>query len=143
MKNQYGEFKPWSPEEDNAIREHSHMGAEWIAKFLGRTRWAVWSRVANLDCGLSHLSKNRESYTARMRSGDLGRFFQYIEYELNTGCWLWSGSQGRGGYGKFSTGNSVSKSAHRWSFETFKGQVPAGLVVCHKCDTPACVNPAH
>jgi DNA-directed RNA polymerase specialized sigma subunit len=33
--------------------------------------------------------------------------------------------------------------AHRWVFERERGPIPAGLLVLHSCDQPACVNPLH
>lgn len=59
----------------------------------------------------------------------------------DTGCWEWT-SHKRNGYGLFYV-ESKSKSAHRVSYELFKGQIPKGFVVRHKCDNPGCVNPAH
>lgn len=59
-----------------------------------------------------------------------------------TGCWIWTGPQNGKGYGVFYTGNK-DRSAHRISYEVFKGPIPDGLHVLHRCDTPACVNPAH
>lgn len=62
--------------------------------------------------------------------------------EPNTGCWLWAGGSGRAGSGRISL-RKTEVFAHRLSYEAFVGAIPVGRLVCHKCDTPACVNPEH
>lgn len=52
------------------------------------------------------------------------------------GCWLWTAS--RGGYGTFK-----GRPAHRVAWIIEHGAIPPGMMVCHRCDMPACVNPAH
>ena len=32
---------------------------------------------------------------------------------------------------------------HKISYVAFEGDVPEGMHVCHTCDEPLCVNPAH
>lgn len=59
-----------------------------------------------------------------------------------TGCWLWTGSIDRYGYGRMSV-DYKETSAPRLSWKLHKGEIPKGLHVLHKCDTPACVNPDH
>lgn len=61
--------------------------------------------------------------------------------DLNSGCWIWSLAWFRNGYGAVS--NRGERLAHRLSWRTFRGPIPEGSFVCHKCDTPACVNPDH
>lgn len=63
--------------------------------------------------------------------------------EPNTGCLLWIGDSYPNGYGRFwFEGRSVG--AHRVAMRLARGEMPAtGAIVLHKCDTPACVNPAH
>ncbi len=65
--------------------------------------------------------------------------------EPNSGCWLWTGFIDRQGYGR--CGKSVVNGttlyiSHRAAFAAFKGD-PTGKMVCHRCDTPSCVNPDH
>jgi hypothetical protein len=64
------------------------------------------------------------------------------EPELNSGCWLWTGAPAAGGYGCVHINGKWHK-AHRYSYRLHYGDFPDHLKVCHKCDTPACVNPAH
>jgi hypothetical protein len=64
------------------------------------------------------------------------------EPELNTGCWLWTGSTDRYGYGtQWRAGRVVA--AHRLFYEQHVGTIPSGLNLRHTCDTPQCCNPAH
>ena len=61
-----------------------------------------------------------------------------------SGCWLWLGKTNGTSYGQFTTtGPQRVRGAHRVSFETYIDPIPEGMCVCHSCDTPSCVNPAH
>lgn len=74
------------------------------------------------------------------------RFEQNIMCDPNSGCWLWTASLYRQGYGAFSDcGNPNQKTlkAHRFSWLLHCGEIPDGAVVCHKCDVRSCVNPDH
>jgi hypothetical protein len=62
------------------------------------------------------------------------------------GCWLWTGLFNNGGYGSFritSTGQRLTILAHRAAYEVFVGKIPDTMLVCHRCDTPSCINPEH
>lgn len=59
-----------------------------------------------------------------------------------TGCWEWTGKVRRDGYGACWSGGREML-AHRVSFAREHGEIPAGAVVCHKCDNPRCINPQH
>lgn len=70
------------------------------------------------------------------------RLLAFAIPEPNSGCWLFSGSVAGAGYGRFSCAEA-SNYAHRASWLAFKGAIPAGMMVLHRCDTPCCVNPEH
>jgi hypothetical protein len=69
------------------------------------------------------------------------------KYKVNENeCWIWIAGTRKNGkgvpYPRHSVGDK-SVGAHRFSYELINGKIPEGMYVCHKCDTPLCVNPNH
>lgn len=57
-------------------------------------------------------------------------------------CWLWKLSTDDCGYGQvFQHGKRYL--AHRRAYQYAIGPIPKGMFVCHTCDNPICVKPAH
>lgn len=78
------------------------------------------------------------------------RFLEKVDWSAcaaGGSCWEWMGEITKDGYGRFCA-TEMCKTypyirAHRAAYELFKGPIPDGLLVCHACDNPSCVNPHH
>jgi hypothetical protein len=83
------------------------------------------------------------SINRRARGSPEQRFWKYVARRSDDECWLWLASKRKAGYGHFWDGKARD-GAHRFSWRLSTGRdVPPGMVVCHSCDNPSCVNPAH
>lgn len=76
------------------------------------------------------------------------RFWEKKTINLETGCWEWASGRCGGGYGLFTLRTGVTRRAHRVAYELAFGPIPGGdgyhgTCVCHRCDNPCCINPAH
>lgn len=90
---------------------------------------------------------DRETKTFPMRWPKRPPFDRMMEKVMpapEAGCWLYTGTWYHGGYGLVSGDRGKpGLKAHRVAYEAAHGPIPKGMLVCHRCDTPACVNPDH
>lgn len=70
------------------------------------------------------------------------RLAEFSTLDPDSGCRIWTGATSRHGYGSL-TWKMKRLTAHRAAYECAVGPIPTGMVICHRCDTPACINPAH
>jgi hypothetical protein len=82
--------------------------------------------------------------TSKYTPSVVARFWSKVDKTSNpNGCWIWTAGKSRlNGYGQFFVAGR-NHSSHRSAYEIQYGPIPDGLLVLHRCDTPACVNPVH
>lgn len=86
---------------------------------------------------------SRECWKRRIVDTESERFWKKVR--KSKGCWTWTGSKSRHGYGQLRTGRGKGRLelAPRISWRLANGPIPDGLCVLHKCDNPPCVRPSH
>jgi hypothetical protein len=70
------------------------------------------------------------------------RFWSKVTANEQTGCWEWTASLNRSGYGQFSVDRRPVGS-HRVAYIALVGPIPEGKELDHLCRVRHCVNPAH
>ena len=70
-----------------------------------------------------------------------GERFEEKYVKADSGCWEWIAAKHEG-YGIIRYGPKYMLS-HRAAYVLYVGEIPNGLLVCHHCDNPGCVNPEH
>lgn len=97
--------------------------------------------MKHVNCKHELTLRERRTYSAQTLAQKLAE--RYV-CEPNSGCWLWTGRLNADGYGLVYCGNQSQALATRTMYEITHGiLLPSDLCVCHRCDTPQCVNPNH
>jgi hypothetical protein len=63
-------------------------------------------------------------------------------HQHENGCWLWTGFTGEKDYGHVTLRGSKWL-VHRIMYRLYKGPIPKGYVIDHKCHNRHCCNPEH
>lgn len=143
----------------NQVATGRGIYCSWDCSVVGRARprQGTWVERTCEQCAASFQARaflvgrgggrfcSRACANSRVDPRPIARFMEHVIIQPGPdGCWIWQGPFLRHvNYGTFSydRGNRL---AHRASYEFHTGvRPPKGLLVCHRCDTPPCVNPAH
>jgi hypothetical protein len=73
----------------------------------------------------------------------IARFWSKVNVRGPGGCWLWTASVNKKGYGRYGVPDGRICTAHRLAYLLDAGVWPGRLCVLHHCDTPACCNARH
>jgi hypothetical protein len=89
-----------------------------------------------------HNQSNVNAKAKGTRANTPAKFWRQAEAPSLFECWLWKGTVGTHGYGQISFEGKIWR-AHRLAFFLHNGTLDETAVICHSCDNPLCVNPAH
>jgi hypothetical protein len=131
LENQYVILRKNCAEiaKENNLRDSSAIGY-WLRKHGIKAR------------SFSETMEGRRWVFRRTEAELINDFWKKIKKGGDSECWNWTASKTKDGYGRFRNG-PVMVLAHRFSFALKNGEIPSGILVCHKCDNAKCCNPSH
>lgn len=101
-------------------------------------------RFCSRECSVEGRRGESRSTLGKEKKTLADRFWSKVDKRAPNECWPWQGAVRFEGYGYLAgTRGQPAMNAHRVSYQLNVGPIPEGLCICHHCDNPPCVNPAH
>lgn len=82
------------------------------------------------------------NHNGKTKRNTLTDILTRVEPVTESGCWIWMGYVGTGGYAQVHIAGKHWR-VHRYLYEQLVGPIPSGLEIDHVCRVKCCVNPAH
>lgn len=90
--------------------------------------------------------KRRRTALRNPKKTPAEKFWAHVPTGVTPGdCWEWQGSRDACGYGclwVLIDGRRLQR-AHRAAWALYRGPIPDGMLIRHRCDNPPCCNPDH
>lgn len=122
-----------------------------VLHYVGSEKWKC-----RCKCGVvrnvwrASLIRNQSKSCGCFKSPDDYSYIERTKKRLmnsmeinNKNCWCWTKDKNNRGYGQTTFRKKTGQRSHRISWLVWKGEIPEGLLVLHKCDNPSCINPDH
>lgn len=101
-------------------------------------------------CAMHYYRERRNGYfhttAKRMQAEDWeSRFWDKVDFLSDSGCYGWTGTIDRDGYGVFrvQVPRQMNVKAHRTAWKLTHGSIDNDLTIDHICNNARCVNPLH
>lgn len=102
-----------------------------ISELLGCNASYVWLVLKEMG-----LTESKMSMTS------IERLERRLKPNDESNCWEFQGAKTNDGYGQIKI-DGINHRAHRLAYSLYVGEIPEGMLVCHRCDNPPCCNPDH
>jgi hypothetical protein len=141
-----GNLMPYDPRAHGAQcdRTCSVCGKALVRKSYEKPYQFKARRTCGKSCAIHLHNPGQWRYWAQLSLEE--RFWCRVKQTRGSGCWLWTGARtgppDQKTYGTIRVRGRQTK-AHILSWQLAFGVIPAGMLVCHKCDNPPCVRPDH
>lgn len=142
-----GECWLWTASTNKSLGQMHFMGKMWNT---ARLSWLIHHKSIPAGSAVLHSCPNslcvRPDHlfigsTTTDRYGGADKFWAKVDKSGE--CWMWTGAKNKGyGMVRRREFNQYQVQAHRYAWFLTHGEWPE-LFVCHRCDNPSCVNPAH
>src|SRR6266404_3002515 len=130
------------PQTEDRVKEIQFMIKRSIPRICGQCSKPFMARTGEVNRGKAKYCSRQCGFDGQRRPLAV-RFTENTGQPDSRGCQIFGNQKIRHRYKQIYNNDGQPMSAHRAAWQLYCGQIPEGLLVLHRCDVMACVNPEH